>query len=170
MLVLVRTPIGARLTLLALVAVAAILLSELDDRGAGVGDGNRKVREIRASSAPLIASDLAGYQERMRREGRCYARDTDALINDWLTQFPRRERRRMRDWSEYHGVQASATKAGFTIDTASAPDADGWYRLEVKRKAGRITATCGGSPAPGCRKGRWRIQAHGLVASYLLGR
>ena len=51
----------------------------------------------------------------------------------------------------------------------SAPDADGWYRLEVERKAGRITATCGG-PTPGCSKGRWRYQEHGLPASYLLGR
>ena len=46
---------------------------------------------------------------------------------------------------------------------------EGDHRLEVERKAGRIHATCGGSPAPGCIGGRWRIQAHGLPASYLLG-
>jgi hypothetical protein len=35
-----------------------------------VRDVNRRVREIRASSAPLLASDLAGFRERRRREGR----------------------------------------------------------------------------------------------------
>jgi hypothetical protein len=170
MLIVVRHPIGAVVSLLAVVAFAAFALSTLDDGSAGARDGNRKVREIRASSAPLIASDLAGFQERMRREGRGYAPDTEALIDAWLRQFPRRERRRMRDWTEYHGVQASATKAGFTIETASAPDADGWFRLEVERRAGRIAASCGGSPAPGCVEGRWRLHAHGLVARYLLGR
>jgi hypothetical protein len=128
------------------------------------------VREIRASSAPLIASDLAGFQERMRREGRGYARNTVPLIDAWLRQFPRSERREMRDWTEYHGVQASATSSGFAIETASAPDANGWYRLEVERKTGRIAATCGGGPTPGCADGLWRFQAHGLPASYLLGR
>ncbi|HEX6584883.1 MAG TPA: hypothetical protein VF056_14885 [Thermoleophilaceae bacterium] len=47
---------------------------------------------------------------------------------------------------------------------------DGWYRLEVERRAGRISATCGGGPAPGCTDGHWRFEAHGLQASYLLGR
>jgi hypothetical protein len=60
------------------VAFAAFLLSTLDDEGGGVRDGNRRVREIRASSAPLIASDLAGFQERMRREGRGYAPGAEA--------------------------------------------------------------------------------------------
>ncbi len=128
------------------------------------------MREIRASSAPLIASDLAGFQERMRRDGRGYAPDTETLVDAWLTQFPRRERRKMRDWTDYHGVQGSATSSGFVVETMSAPDADGWYRLEVERKAGRIAATCGGRPTPGCTDGRWRLQAHGLPASYLLGR
>jgi hypothetical protein len=170
MVILVRNPIGAGLSLLAVVAFAAFVLSTLDDGGGAVGDGNRRVREIRASSAPLIASDMAGFQERMRRQGRGYAPDTGALVDAWLRQFPRREWRKMRDWTEYHGVEGSATRSGFVIETASAPDADGWFRLEVERKAGRITASCGGSPAPGCAKGRWRFQAHGLVASYLLGR
>jgi len=154
----------------ALLALFAFILSTLDQGAGAVHDGNRRVREIRASSAPLIASDLAGFQERVRREGRGYARDTDALINAWLKQFPRRERHEMRDWTGYHGVQASATGSGFAIETMSAPEADGWYRLAVERKAGRISATCGGSPAPGCVEGRWRFQAHGLPASYLLGR
>jgi hypothetical protein len=170
MLVVVRHPIGAGVSLVGLLALLAFVLSMLDDGAGGVHDGNRRVREIRASSATLIASDLAGFQERMRREGRGYARDTDALISAWLEQFPRRDRREMRDWTGYHGVQASATSSGFVIETMSAPEADGWYRLEVERNAGRISATCGGSPAPGCVGGRWRIQAHGLPASYLLRR
>jgi hypothetical protein len=170
MVILVRNPIGAGLSLLALVAIAAFVLAAIDDGGGAARDGNRRVREIRASSAPLIASDLAGFQERMRRQGRGYAPDTRALIDAWLTQFPRRDWHEMRDWTGYHGVQASATRSGFVIETMSAPEADGWYRLEVERKAGRISATCGGSPAPGCVGGRWRIQRHGLVASYLLGR
>jgi hypothetical protein len=170
MVILVRNPIGAGLGLLAVVAFAAFVLSTLEDGSGAVRDGDSRVREIRASSAPLIASDLAGFQERMRREGRGYARTTGTLIDAWLRQFPRSERRKMRDWTDYHGVQGSATRSGFVIETASAPDADGWFRLEVERKAGRITASCGGSPAPGCAKGRWRFQAHGLVASYLLGR
>ena len=170
MVVLVRHPVGAGLSLLGLVTFVAFVLSALVDEGGAARDGNRRVREIRASSAPLIASDLAGFQERMRRDGRGYARDTEALVDAWLTQFPRRERRKMRDWTQYHGVQASATRSGFAIQTASAPDADGWYRLDVERKAGRIVATCGGAPTPGCADGRWRFQAHGLVASYLLGR
>ena len=170
MLIVVRHPIGAGLSLLAVLAFAAFALLALDDESGAMRDGDRRVREIRASSAPLIASDLAGFQERMRRQGRGYAPDTDALIDAWLTQFPRHDRRKMRDWTGYHGVQASATRVGFVIETASAPDADGWYRLEVERAAGRITTSCGGSPAPGCVEGRWRFQAHGLPASYLLGR
>ncbi len=170
MLVVVRHPISAGVSLVGLLALLAFVLSMLEG-GVGVAhDGDRRVREIRASSAPLIASDLAGFQERLRREGLGYARDTDALIDAWLKQFPRRDRHEMRDWTGYHGLQASATRSGFVIETMSAPEADGWYRLEVRRKAGRISATCGGSPAPGCVGGRWRIQSHGLVASYLLGR
>jgi hypothetical protein len=168
MLVVVRNPIGAGIGLLALLAFLALALSALGE-GAGMRDGDHRVREIRATSAPLIATDLAGFQERMRRQGRGYARDTDSLVRAWLTQFPRREWRKMRDWTDYHGVHGSATRSGFVVETMSAPDADGWYRLEVERAAGRITATCGGGPAPGCTDGHWRFQAHGLPASYLLG-
>jgi hypothetical protein len=170
MVILVRHPVGAGLSLLAVAAFAAFVLTALADRGGAARDGDRRVREIRASSAPLIASDMAGFQERMRRDGRGYAPDTETLVAAWLTQFPRGERRKMRDWTEYHGVEGSATSSGFVIETMSAPDADGWYRLEVERKAGRITATCGGWPTPGCTEGRWRYEAHGLPASYLLGR
>ena len=69
MVMLVRNPIGAGLSLLAIVAFAAFVLSTLVGGGGAVRDGNRRVHEIRASSAPLIASDLAGFQERMRRQG-----------------------------------------------------------------------------------------------------
>jgi hypothetical protein len=170
MVILVRNPIGAGLSLLAVLAFAAFVLSALGSEGGVARDGDRRVREIRASSATLIASDLAGFQERVRRDGRGYLPDTDALIDEWLKQFPRGERRKMRDWTGYHGVDASATRSGFVVETLSAPGANGWFRLEVEREAGRITATCGGSPAPGCRKGRWHYQAHGLPARYLLGR
>jgi len=169
MLVLVRNPIGAGVSLLAMLAFLAVVLSSLDDSAAG-RDRDRTVREARATSAPLIASDLAGFQERMRRQGRGYARDTTALIHAWLRQFPRRDWGKMRDWANYHGAEGSATKSGFVVETMSAPDADGWFRLEVRRRAGRIIATCGGSLAPGCREGHWRFSSHGLPASYLLGR
>ncbi len=170
MVVLVRNPIGAGAGLLALLAFLALTLSMLDGSAGAGGDGNRTVREARATSAPLIASDLAGFQERMRRQGRGYAPDKETLLDRWLTQFPPRERRKMLNWTEYHGVQASATGSGFVVETVSAPDANGWFRLEVRREAGRIIATCGGSPAPGCSEGHWRYSAHGLPASYLLGR
>ena len=170
MAVLVRKPIGAGAGLLALLAFLALALSTPDGSAGAGGDRNRTVREARATSAPLIASDLAGFQERMRRQGRGYATDTETLVDRWLTQFPRSERRKMRDWTEYHGVHASATRSSFVVETVSAPDADGWFQLEVRRGAGRTIATCGGSPAPGCSAGHWELSAHGLAASYLLGR
>jgi hypothetical protein len=43
-------------------------------------------------------------------------------------------------------------------------------RLEVDCHAHRVTATCGGDPAPGCVNGRWRFEDHGLVRRYLVGR
>jgi hypothetical protein len=170
MLVLVRNPIGVGAGLVALLAFLALLLTTLGDSAGAGRDRNRTVRESRATSATLIASDLAGFQERMRRQGRGYAPDTATLVHAWLRQFPRRDWRMMRDWTEYHGLHASATSSGFVLETMSAPDADGWFRLEVRRAAGRIVATCGGSPAPGCSDGHWRVSAHGLPASYLLGR
>lgn len=169
MLILVRNPLGAGVSLLAMLAFLGLVLSTLDDRAAG-RDPNRTVREARATSAPVLASDLAGFQERMRRQGRGYAPDTAALIHAWLKQFPRRDWGMMRDWANYHLAEGSATKSGFVVETMSAPDADGWFRLEVRRRAGRIIATCGGSLAPECTEGRWRFSAHGLTASYLLGR
>jgi len=88
---------------------------------------------------------------------------------DWLTQFGAEHRRQMREWTQYHGVHASATRRAFVIETVSAPAADGWYRLAVNRRARSVSATCGGDPAPGCVNGRWRIESHGLVRAYLLG-
>jgi hypothetical protein len=76
----------------------------------------------------------------------------------------------MRDWAGYHGVKASATRSGFTIETLSAPGRSGWYRLTVDRHGGQVVARCGGDPAPSCRAGRWDIREHGLVRRYLLGR
>jgi hypothetical protein len=106
----------------------------------------------------------------MPRQGRGYAPDTATLVRAWLRQFPHRDWRRMREWAVYHGLQASATHSGFVVETMSAPDANGWFRLEVRRAAGRVVATCGGSPAPGCSDGHWRVPEHGLPVSYLLGR
>ena len=91
-------------------------------------------------------------------------------MSDWLTQFGREHRRQMRGWTEYHGVRASATRTRFVVETMSAPAADGWYRIAVDRRAQRVSATCGGDPAPGCVDGRWRIADHGLVRRYVLGR
>lgn len=166
MLVLVRHPIGAGAGVLGLLTLALLVLSTLDGRADGVRGGDRRVLEIRAESASLIASDLAGFQERRRREGRGYARGTEALVSSWLTQFDRRERGGMRDWTEYHGVHASASGSRFVVETSSGPGTDGWYRLTVDRRAGRVTARCGGDPAPGCSRGRWRIGTHGLPRSY----
>lgn len=87
----------------------------------------------------------------------------------WLEQLAPKHRRKMRGWTEYHGLQGSAAQRGFVIETTSAPAADGWYRLEVDRRAHRVNATCGGSPAPGCINGHWRYQDRGLARSYLLG-
>jgi len=170
MLVLVRHPLGAGAMLLSLALLAAFLLSTLDEPSGAVRDGDRRVLEIRATSAPLLASDFAGFQERRRREGRGYARGTDALVAAWVRQFEPRERDEMIEWSRYHGTHASATRRGFVVETSSGPGASGWYRLEVDRRAGTVERTCGGDPAPTCRKGRWPKDAHGAVDSYLLGR
>jgi hypothetical protein len=169
MLVLIRHPVGF-VSALSLLAFLALILSTLGDPAGAVRGGDRRVLEIRAESATLIASDLAGFQERWRREGHGYARGTEALLGAWLTQFDRQDRRRMRDWTEYHGVHASASGSAFVVETSSGPGTDGWYRLAVDRRAGRVAARCGGSPAPGCANGRWRIGTHGLDVSYLLGR
>jgi hypothetical protein len=91
-------------------------------------------------------------------------------VGDWLTQYDARHRRQMLDWTRYHGVRASATRHGSVVETMSAPAADGWYRLEVDRRAPLVSATCGGSPAPGCVNGHWRTLDFGLVRRYVLGR
>ena len=170
MLVGFRYPVGLALGSLALTALLVLFFLKLVWPGDAAVQRDRKVERILADSAPLVAADLAGFQERRRREGRGYARDTEALVGDWLTQFGAEHRRQMRDWTQYHGVQASAGRHGFVVETSSAPAADGWYRLKVDRRARRVSATCGGSPAPGCVGGRWRIEDHGLVRRYLLGR
>jgi hypothetical protein len=170
MLVGIRHPVGIGVSALALLSFLAFVLSSVYGEAGGAGGRDPKVERIRADSAPLIASDLAGFQERRRRAGRGYAPDTEALVGDWLTQFGAEHRRQMREWTRYHGVRASATRHGFAIETLSVPGADGWYRLEVDRRARRVAATCGGDPAPGCVDGRWAIAAFGQVRGYLLGR
>jgi hypothetical protein len=165
MLVPFRHPVGIAVSALALLSFLAFVLSSVQ----GSPRRDLKVERIRASSASLLAADLAGFQERRRREGRGYARDTKALVADWLTQFDPEDRGQMREWTQYHGVHATATHRGFVIETVSAPAADGWYRLAVDRRARRVVARCGGDPAPGCRGGRWEIRRHGLIRRYLLG-
>jgi len=169
-LVLVRHPLGVAASLLSLALLAALLLSTLGEGDDAVRGADRRVLEIRAESAPLVASDLAGFQERRRREGRGYARDADALLAAWVLQWKPRERDGMRDWARYHGTHAGATRSGFLIETSSGPGASGWFRLEVDRRAGTVERTCGGDPAPTCRAGHWPKNAHGAVDSYLLGR
>jgi|SoiMethySBSTD1v2_1073268.scaffolds.fasta_scaffold338875_2 hypothetical protein len=170
MLVGIRHPVGIGVSLLALVSFLAFVLSSVYGDTGRTRSADPKVDRILADSAPLIASDLAILQERRRRTGLGYLPDTDALVSAWVRRFPRRERGRMRDWTGYHGVEASATGSGFTIEALSAPGRSGWYRLTVDRRAGQVVARCGGDPVPGCRAGRWRIEQYGLVRAYLLGR
>jgi hypothetical protein len=75
----------------------------------------------------------------------------------------------MRDWLDYHDARVGATAAGSWVETSSGPGTDGWFRIEVDRRAGRVELTCGGEPAPGCASGRWRLVRFGHVSSYLLG-
>ena len=166
MLVAFRHPVGIAVSALALLSFLVFVLSSVQ----GAPGRDRKVERIRADSVPLVAADLAGFQERRRREGRDYAHDTEALVADWLAQFDSEHRGQMREWTQYHGVHATATRRGFVIETASAPAADGWYRLAVDRRTRTVSATCGGDPAPGCTGGRWRVRDYGLVRAYLLGR
>jgi hypothetical protein len=170
MLVYIRHPVGIGATALSLLLFLAFLLSSVYGNESGVRRADPKVDRILATSAPLIASDLATFQERRRRMGLAYLPDTDALVSAWARAFPERNRAEMRDWTGYHGVQATATRSRFSIETLSAPGRSGWYRLTVDRRTGRVIARCGGDPSPGCRAGRWRIEDHGLVRRYLLGR
>ena len=170
MLVGIRHPVGIGVSLLALLSFLAFVLSSVYGAPGGARRADPKVDRILADSAPLIASDLAILQERRRRMGLGYLPDTDALVSAWVRQFPERDRGRMRDWTGYHGVEASATRSGFSIEALSAPGRSGWYRLTVDRRAGQVVARCGGDPAPGCAAGRWPIQQYGLVRAYLLGR
>ena len=170
MLVPFRHPVGIAVSALALLSFLGFVLGSVYGERNGVRGRDHKVERILATSAPLLAADFASFQERRRREGRGYARDTETLVADWLEAFPAKHRRKMRGWTEYHGLQAGATRRGFVIETMSAPAADGWYRLEVDRRAQRVSATCGGSPAPGCVHGHWRYQDRGLPRSFLLGR
>jgi hypothetical protein len=170
MLVGVRHPLGLGVSLLGLLVFLAFLLETQGEGSRTVHRADPKVDRILASSAPLIASDLAGFQERRRRQGLGYLRDTESLVSAWVAQFGAKDRDRMRDWTRHHGLYATATRSGFVIETSSAPGRDGWYRLTVDRRAGIVTSKCGGNPAPGCRAGRWQIESRGLNERYLLGR
>src|SRR5688572_22059700 len=132
MIVAIRNPLGAALA--ALIALAVFGLSSLDDEGRRTGDGNRKVREIRASSAPLLAADLAGFAERRRREGR----GMSGLVEAWLAQYRDDAREDMRDWLGYHDARVSAGVGLVRIETSSGPDTGGWFRIEVDRARDRV--------------------------------
>jgi hypothetical protein len=170
MLVRVRHPLASGAVLLPLALFAAFLLSNVGEGGGAAREGDRRVLEIRAESAPLVASDLASLQERRHRDGRRYAQNTEALVAAWLRQFKPGDRAEMLDWTRYHGTYAAATRSGFTIETSSGPGTSGWYRIEVNRAAGRVERTCGGEPAPTCDAGHWPKNAHGTPDTYLLGR
>ena len=105
MLVPFRHPVGIAVSALALAALLILAVLKLTSPGDAPVQRDRKVERIRASSAPLVAADLAGFQERRRREGRGYARDTEALVGDWLTQFGAKHRRQMREWTQYWRFQ-----------------------------------------------------------------
>ncbi len=168
MAVIVRNPFGAALAVAMLVAFAFVAYLGIDGWGGGGGDGDRRVLEIRAASASLIAADVAQLEERRRRNGDGYAAG-ETLLADWLGQFPAKERKRMLDWTRYHRLRTDTRPGGFVVRTSSGPSATGFFKLEVDRRAKTVSATCGGDPAPGCRGGRWRIGRHGLQESYLLG-
>jgi hypothetical protein len=70
MLVPFRHPVGIAVSALALLSFLGFVLASVYGEPAGVRGRDLKVERIRASSAPLVAADLAGFQERRRREGR----------------------------------------------------------------------------------------------------
>jgi hypothetical protein len=80
MLVPFRHPVGIAVSALALLSFLGFVLASVYGEPAGVRGRDLKVERIRASSAPLVAADLAGFQERRRREGRGYASDTQSLL------------------------------------------------------------------------------------------
>ncbi len=75
----------------------------------------------------------------------------------------------MLEWTRYHSLRTDTRPGGFTVRTSSGPGASGFFRIEVDREAGTVSATCGGDPAPRCTNGRWRVEQHGLPRAYLLG-
>ena len=164
-----RNPTGATLAALLVAGVAVLVFLGIDGWADGEGRGERRVLEIRAQSASLIAADVAQFEERRRREGDGYAAG-ETLLADWLGQFPSAERERMLDWSHYHALRADTRPGGFAVRTSSGPGTSGFFRVEIDREAGTVSATCGGDPAPRCVNGRWRVEQHGLERAYLLGR
>jgi hypothetical protein len=166
--VIVRNPVAAALAALLVVSVAVLGFLGIEGWADGEGQGDRRVLEIRAESASLIAADVAQFEERRRREGEGYAAG-ETLLADWLGQFPRDERGRMLEWTRYHSLRTDTRPGGFTVRTSSGPGASGFFRIEVDREAGTVSATCGGDPAPRCTNGRWRVEQHGLPRGYLLG-
>jgi hypothetical protein len=170
MLITIRSPFGLAIAAALLAAFLAFGLTRLGDKAEQAATANDKVRQIRAESAPLLASDLIQYQERRRREGQPYAANTAELVDGWLVQFGERNREQMLDWIAYHDATGGAGSYRAWAETSSGPGTDGWFRVEVDRAARTVEATCGGSPAPGCVAGRWSVEEFGLSDSYLLGR
>jgi hypothetical protein len=170
MLITIRSPFGVAIAAGLVAAFLALGLTRLGDKAERAATANDKVRQIRAESAPLVASDLIQYQERRRRAGQPYAANTAELVDGWLVQFGEDNREQMLDWIAYHDATGGAGASRAWAETSSGPGTDGWFRVEVDRAAGRVDATCGGSPAPGCVAGRWAIGEFGLSAEYLLGR
>jgi hypothetical protein len=168
MLLGVRTLIVVFPVTLAVLAVLTLGVSiPAERRESGAGDA--RVTRIRAGSASLVAADVAQVQTRRARRGLPFARDTGALLRAWLAQWKKpRVRDRMRDWAEYHGLRASAGRERFVVRTSAGPGTSGWFRLAVDDRTDRVTATCGGTPAPGCRRGRWNPTDHGHAPRYYL--
>jgi hypothetical protein len=158
MLVVIRNPVALLLGALLASASVVFALAGMGNEDRRLG-GDSKVLRIRASSAPLLASDLAGFWDRRR--------DADVL-SGWLAQYPADDRPGMRDWLSYHDARVSAGRARLRVETSSGPGTDGWFRLEVDRRASRVEPRCGGWPAPGCVRGRWRLDDFGLRPSDLL--
>jgi hypothetical protein len=97
------------MTIVMLIAIRSPLGAALGGDDVRTGTGDRKVREIRASSAPLLASDLAGFRERRRHESHGGA----DLLDAWVAQFPDDARGGMRDWLEYHDARTGRLTGGW---------------------------------------------------------
>jgi hypothetical protein len=163
----------------ALALAVAFILSSLLLVGLWSPDESPTRVDHGATDAPFLVTGLAGVQEQRRRQGMRYARDTEELADAWFRRNDPRDGEPALDasdmlarrrWAESRGLAATATDSGFEIRASSTEEPGVWFRLDVDRAAGRISATCGGNPTEYCNDGHWPIDAFGGYHSFLLGR